>query len=424
LSRVVLICPEPIRPQQQGIGIRFLETARVLARSGAVTLWAPAVDGPLPSDFEVRRYPQGPLSSALGPASAVVAQGHGAAWYLDRIERERILSPPLALDLSDPFVIESLHYEADGARGVHARDLGLLTRQLLRADFCVVASEAQRHFTLGLLAALGRVGPREFRADPLLRRLCDLAPPGVSPPPGPTAGGLRRALPALTPDDQVVFFGGVYDWYDPELLLDAASRLSAPRLRLVFCSNPNPESTPQRAMHRLRRRCDEMGWTGQRAFFLPWFPYAERAAFLGDCDVAVALHRSSFEAELSFRSRVLEFLNSGLPVVATEGGAASLIVATAGAGVLVRPGDAAGVASALERLLSDAASRRAMGEAGREWVRREMPWERTLAPLVRFCEAPWRTAGGEPRDRLGWRTARAWLRHASSLVRLRARRRD
>jgi glycosyltransferase involved in cell wall biosynthesis len=66
-----------------------------------------------------------------------------------------------------------------------------------------------------------------------------------------------------------------------------------------------------------------------------------------------------------FGMPVLEGMAAGLPVVATNLGAFPDTVADGETGLLVEPGDAAGLAGAIESILSDPERARSMGAAGR-----------------------------------------------------------
>jgi len=73
---------------------------------------------------------------------------------------------------------------------------------------------------------------------------------------------------------------------------------------------------------------------------------------------------------------VLEALASGVPVVQPDHGAFPEILDATGAGDLVRPNDPYHLADALNRLLTDSTTRRALGERGRTAVRAHFNAER------------------------------------------------
>jgi glycosyltransferase involved in cell wall biosynthesis len=79
---------------------------------------------------------------------------------------------------------------------------------------------------------------------------------------------------------------------------------------------------------------------------------------------------------------VMEYMEAGLPVVATRVGGVPDIVVDGETGFLVPPRDPAAVAEALSRLLEEPELARAMGEAGRKRRRTEFD----LAATVRRIE--------------------------------------
>jgi glycosyltransferase involved in cell wall biosynthesis len=76
-------------------------------------------------------------------------------------------------------------------------------------------------------------------------------------------------------------------------------------------------------------------------------------------------------ASENFGVAVIEAMSAGAPVIVTDAVGIAQLVRTAGAG-LVTDGSLAGLTAALERLLADAGLRRAMSEAGRMAVEREL----------------------------------------------------
>jgi GT2 family glycosyltransferase/glycosyltransferase involved in cell wall biosynthesis len=395
--RVILICPEPIRPLQQGVGIRFREMSRELSRHFSVTLWTvnDDIDTTGLESVQVRQFPQGDIAKELDDVRVVILHGHVSDRYFDELLRAGITGPPLVCDLYDPFLIENLQYTRDLGTGIYERDRQVLARQLASGDVFLVSSERQRLFYIGMLMGSGAFDPSCYRDDPALDRLIVDVPFGVSPGPAaaPDARGWKGVVPGIAESDRVVLFGGVYDWYDPDVLLDAVAMLRGnhPNLRVLFSTNPNPSTTPQSRLDRARERTSAEGLSAA-VFFVPWFEYRDRARYLNDVDVAVCLHRPSLETAVSLRTRVLDYMCAGLPIVATDGGDTAAMIATAGAGRLLPPGDATALARELDALLRSPDDRARLGEAGRSWVMRERTWPQTLAPLVRFCQQPVRRA--------------------------------
>jgi GT2 family glycosyltransferase/glycosyltransferase involved in cell wall biosynthesis len=392
--RIVVICPEPIRALQQGVGIRFREMSRELSRHFRVTMWTvnDDIDAAGLESVHVCQFPDRDLARELDDVRAVVLHGHVSDRYFDELARAGISGPPLVCDLYDPFLIENLQYTRDLGTGIYERDRKVLARQLALGDMFLVSSERQRLFYAGMLMGSGGFDASAYQDDPALTRLFVKAPFGVSPAPAPaaTAAGWKGVVPGIRPEDLVVMFGGIYDWYDPDLLLDAALMLRGahPNLRILFSLNPNPETTPQSRLERTRARAKAEGLLDTTVFFVPWFAYRDRAAYLNDVDVTVCLHLPSLETDVSLRTRVLDYMCAGIPVIATAGGDTATMIDAAGAGILVPAGDADALTRALGALLATPAERARLGAAGRAWVSRERNWPRTLAPLVRYCANP------------------------------------
>lgn len=87
----------------------------------------------------------------------------------------------------------------------------------------------------------------------------------------------------------------------------------------------------------------------------------------------------------SFGISVIEAMAFGIPVVASAAGALPELVRDGETGLLVPPGDAGALATAISRLLNDSALRTRLGGAGRETVTRYAP-KRLAARTVEFYE--------------------------------------
>jgi glycosyltransferase involved in cell wall biosynthesis len=127
------------------------------------------------------------------------------------------------------------------------------------------------------------------------------------------------------------------------------------------------------------------GLEGERVHFNSgWVPYAERGGWLLDADLGVIAHHDHLEARFAFRTRVLDYLWAGLPVVGSRGDVLGELVEREGLGRTVEPGDVEGFAAACRALLDDAAEyRRACGRIAELAPR--LRWEIAARPLVEWC---------------------------------------
>ena len=372
MTRVLLVCPEPLGHRQPaGIGVRFLEIARVLVADGHDV----AVMSPDAGEVAgCRNVPFDPSSIARETATADVAvvQGHAAN---DLFAHGRPI--PSVVDLYDPFIIENLHYYPQRGVEVFAHDHATLLNSLVHGDYFLCASEAQRAFYLGLLLATGRVNPALFDRDPRLSSLLGIAPFGVQP-----------ARAKHQPSGNAVLFGGIYDWYDPALAIDAIAiaRKSVPDVTLTFTHHPNPALTPQGKAAVALDHVQRNGY-GDFVRFEQWVPYDQRAAFFDRYRVALLTFPQSIETDLAMRTRIYDYLWGGLPVVTSSAPGTNEILERYGAGVVVVSNDAAEFATAIVEILRGRSRHESLTAGAARFVR-DHQWPLVLEPLREFCRRP------------------------------------
>lgn len=425
MASILLISSDVIGPRMAGPGIRAWEIAHALGRHGfRVTLAAPGKTpgsgGAAAGDFAARGD-EGPardsatsgdeaaqpqirtvrygvrgdrLREVAAESDAILVQGLVLAHYpfLAGIDK------PLVVDLYDPFVLENLQARSgqtlSGRERSQATDLAALNSQLVRGDYFVCASESQRDFWLGMLTALGRVNPANYDADPTLRRLVDVVPFGLpEEPPQRRRKVLRGVLPGFGEGERIVLWGGgIWNWFDPLTLLRAVSEVVRERddLRLVFMGTQTPSPfVPDMAMlSRARNLAGELGLLGRVVHFNEgWVPYEERADYLLEADIGASCHLDHIETRFAFRTRLLDCIWAGLPMLVTEGDVLARTVAREGLGRTVPPRDVAATAGALRALLDEPGGRDAFASSF-ERVRAKLTWPEAVTPLARFLADP------------------------------------
>lgn len=376
-----------------GPSIRNWELACALASQNAVTLAAPGSPRRSSATFRVCGYDAASLPELVRTHDVVQVSG-----YL--VERHPCLASArfLVVDLYDPFPLENLHMHVERPpaeqHAIAGHDRQVLTRLVQRGDTFLCASERQRDFWTGWLAAAGRVNPYVHRDDPGLGSLLRVVPFGVAEEAAqPGQPRFRGVVQGVSEDDFLVLWGGgVWNWFDPLTLIEAAARArpELPRLRVVFPSlvSPSPEVPAMRMATEARQLSDRLALTGSTVFFgSGWVPYSERGAVLLEADVGVSLHREDVETRFSFRTRVLDYLWAGLPIVTTEGDSMADLVRTEDLGAVVAYQDAEAVAKALVVLGRDRERRQGCASRSAR-VADRFRWSRIVGPLLDYCARP------------------------------------
>jgi glycosyltransferase involved in cell wall biosynthesis len=385
-----LICPEPVHELTAGVGTRFVTLAQVLAEAGHVVTLAvpndPAEAGIEIDGVDLVHARPDRLGRQADDHDWVLVHGHLGNHYL--LQRD---DQPVVVDLYDPFMIENLHYHRELGFAPYNTDHATWRLQMCRGDLFLCSSEEQRLYYLGWLTALGRVNPLALEDDPGLERLIVEVPFGTPDGEPPSPPDRRQVMDGVPGGARALYFGGIYDWYDPLVVLEALSELldADPHTVVVFVDHPHPELTPMSKAAEARARAEQRGWLGDQVRFESWRPYDRRYELPQACDLAVVCHRRGIETDLSLRTRLVDLLWLGLPVVVTDGGTMARVVRESGAGLVVPPDDPGALAMAIRTLLEDAPLRERTAAAGRAWAM-ERGWRRVVKPLLEYADRPWR----------------------------------
>lgn len=397
VTRVLVITGDPIGAKMAGPAIRAWSMAEALAQDNLVTLVSLAGVEPVSAPFDVVHIRPGDdrtMRVHEREADVIVFQGLAMALF----DSLRTTGKIIVADVYDPMHLEQLEQGKELGREQWDKQVldatDVLNEQLERGDFFLCASERQRHFYLGQLAALGRINPANYDDDPDLDGLIDIVPFGLSEtPPEHERDVLKGVLPGIGADDKLLLWsGGLYNWFDPKTLIEAVARLSETHsdVRLFFqgTKHPHPGVPEMGIVAESRALARDLGVLDTAVFFnSSWVDYADRQNYLTEADAGVSTHFSHVETTFSFRTRILDYLWAGLPMVVTEGDHFAELVEVEKLGVVVPSGDVEALTSALEKVLYDEAFVRTVKKNVAR-VRRRYFWGVVLDPLVRFVAEP------------------------------------
>jgi glycosyltransferase involved in cell wall biosynthesis len=380
--RIAYHCEDVVGARMAGPGIRAVELSRRLAARHEVTLVA---EGARELDGEPFQT-SSDLGAVLRHSDVFIAQGFG--FPLPQLLR---FAGRLVLDLYDPVQLEHLARVGSAPSPDQIVEVGYVRRRLQylirRADHVLCASLPQRAHWLGWMGASGRLSPQSLAADPQASRLIAIVPFGV-PEKRPRRGNfpLRHAVEAAPEDRIALWAGGLWDWMDPALAVRATAiaQRRVPRLKLALLAGVRPG----KAAPPMRASADEArSAAGPGVHFVDeWVPYEQRGEWLLDADLAVSAHKPSLEAELAFRTRLLDCLWTGLPAACTSGDVLATEGEHDGWARTAKAGDANALADAIVELCDPAANERARAAAAR--AAKERTWQRSADVVLGLLEGP------------------------------------
>lgn len=222
--------------------------------------------------------------------------------------------------------------------------------------------------------SLRNVAIKSWGADP---RRIHVIPNGVDLDlfsPKATSFGLRERLGAQ--DERIIcFVGALGPWHGIDLLLTAFAQALKKRgnLRLVVVG-----SAKEYSIGHLRNQTLQLGIAG-RVHFLGRLEHHQIPGVLVDSDVAVAPYP---EADFGFSPlKIFEYMACGVPAIVSDTPSTREIVSDGENGLLVRPGDAHGLAEALVRVLDDPDLTEILRKGALE-AAKSFSWENSTEKLI------------------------------------------
>lgn len=405
-THILLISQDVMGKRMAGPGIRYFHMARVLSQHFLVTVAVTfSVDAQIESDLA---YLQEQLPNAdllpyqPGDWTQIMLAADSAQVLILASDLAAMLPgladhpAALVIDGYDPLLAEWLAMEVPrqppGLMDLWRLRMKQIQPQYTVGDYFICASERQRDWWIGLLEANGRLNPWTFGQDPSLRSLVDVVSYGLPDgDPQYTRPVIKGVWPGIKPSDKLVLWGGgLWRWLDPLTAIQAIALVGKSRsdVRLVFpgTKHPNPILTDMPTFNEeAKALADELGLLDKVVFFGDWIAYTDWENVLLEADLGLSLHFDSLETHLANRSRTLEFIWAGLPVVTTGLETTSELISKEQLGIIVPVGDVDSVAEAIHAIL---ASGERIQESSLRKVKETYRWEQALLPLIRFCENP------------------------------------
>ena len=228
----------------------------------------------------------------------------------------------LVLDCYVPIFIEISARDSDNKAtelSGYLYEVSRFNQVLKRGDFFLCANEPQKHMYTGILGSLGVINPYSYRQHRVL-----VVPFGVEAE--NIAGSFKHKNPyehTSSKDFVLLWFGGLYPWFNFEPLIEAVKVLSKdPHFKFYLVGGKNPYNAHPdfvKQYDQVYERFKKFGLIGKSVFFVDWIDFDDRIRWYSHADIVISLNSPGEENIYSWRTRVMDYLWGELPMV-TNGG--------------------------------------------------------------------------------------------------------
>lgn len=293
-------------------------------------------------------------------------------WCYVGLLDEESLKIPIAIDLHGPHLLERTFQKHANLCHNVLEKIGAIGR----ADYYVCAGEKQRIYFLPWLLLAG--------VDICCGNVISAIPISLDP-----------ELPRHEPSGETTFvYGGVFlPWQNPMKGLGVlVKKLEAHKRGLLkFFGGEHPIRDINTGLFSPIRKTLEKS---PRVKFYGMINHDELLKEYQHAHVAMDLMEKNTERELAFTTRTVEYLWCGLPVIYNNYSELAQYISEYNAGWTVDPEDTTTLERVIETIINNPGEVTTKGENAQRLVRERLVWDKTIEPLDRFCQSPYKREKG------------------------------
>jgi glycosyltransferase involved in cell wall biosynthesis len=300
---------------------------------------------------------------------------------------------PLVVDIYDPYILENIELLSDKKPSIreyeYLRHLKAMIEMLLLGDRFLVTSDRTKDFFLGMLASWGVLNPVSASKDKSEKLFLEI-PFGVTDEPfDESYSKSSKELPGnISPDDDIILWaGGLWDWLEPQSVINAMPDIlkNHPNAKLLFMGykHPNKHVPVMDTAYQCIDMAKKLNLHDKSIIFREWTPFEERIPLLNISKIGVSLHKKHIETRFSFRTRLMDYIWAGIPMVLSGGDVLSEELSSSGVAVIVLDNKPKSIADAVSKLL-DKPDKADISQTF-DNLRLQYRWETVLAPIAEMA---------------------------------------
>lgn len=314
----------------------------------------------------------------------VVAVNFSHCLYATKLQTEK----PIWMDIYGDMltIAQAAYYRSRSDRGL-ATSIAFMRRVLQTGDVFSVCGIPQQHMLIGELAMAGRLNHRTFGYE-----FAHVVLPGTPPTTKTTSRQNDHCIlksHGIRPEDFVVLWCGGYNtWTDVETLFAGLEAAMAKNPQVHYVSvGANTYNAPDNVYTRLLAMIEQSAYR-QRFHMLGWRPWTEVADFYRASDVGLNIDALHYETLYGTRTRLVEMIAAGLPVITTLGSELSYLLQEHGAAFTFEIGDWQTLSEQITALAQDQSKCTEIISAANQYANRTLSFCATTTSLQSWVRTP------------------------------------
>lgn len=242
---------------------------------------------------------------------------HGSLFIKNSVDENK----QVIIDAYGPAYIESLARDPEDIVGTYIGNLQavkeIFNQVLPRGDYFLYANEAQERLYTGVLSTLGVINQFSYKTQRLIH-----APFGIDK----QEDSIKYENPYAEfgfkgSDFILLWFGGLYPWFDITDILKAIKEDSTETIKLVVVGGNNPQNQHPDFIKNYQKVVKYIDKNGlqNRVVLVEWADFATRRKYYEHADAIISLNGQGKENNYSWRTRVMDYVGSTTPLISNGG---------------------------------------------------------------------------------------------------------
>lgn len=295
---------------------------------------------------------------------------------------------PIWMDIYGDYltIIQAARYRAGSDRGI-STSIGFVRRVLQKGDIFSACGTPQRHALVGELAMAGRLNSHTFGYE-FTRVILPGARSTSNHRVKREARPFLNAFGVTSEDFVVLWCGGYNTWTDVKTLFAGLELAMAQDPRVHFVSvGANSYEAPDNVYTQFLALIEKSPYR-DRFHMAGWRPWTEIPDYYHESDVGLNIDALHYETIYGTRTRLVEMIAAGMPVITSLGCEISELLRDRGAGLAFAIGDWQDLGRHILTLSKNCLLRERMAKSAIDYANNDLSFAAATTPLRIWVRNP------------------------------------